>query len=453
MMPLKELYTQFETLPMMLEGEETGEERKHFGILQCEVDNVEAEDMEYEFIFMLDRSSSMNQRCMDGKTKLQHVIHTMKNILGYLCDHPTVRHHLVVETFNDVVTRVVDRCVVTAETYPELLRILDKIIPNGSTNIEEALASIQRSTTTLATAGPVNRKIVHLFMTDGYATVGESNHDRLFEQVTTGITNIFIGLGVDHDNVLLEKLSDVKQGSYYFIDALEKNNLVYGEIMHELLFQCLQNVRFQVTGGEIYDYTKNQWLDTLSLDHLSSGANKTFHLRSSSPADCRVVLMAETLSGKPCIAMLLSKHPLVEAGSLTKFMFRQRTLEYMFDVRMYFRRAKGHHILENAVLKNRLKDKLQTFLAEMKQYRTDHDLLEDPFYALLEEDISVILKTFDTIYASMYSCARQTSQGSQRGYSAGVSLPLTQVANFTSPYLSQAVTQFTQKMDNNRINK
>ena len=401
--------------------------------------------MEYEFIFMLDRSSSMNQRCVDRKTKLQHVIHTMKNILGYLCDHPTVRHHLVVETFNDVVTRVVDRCVVTAETYPELLCILDKITPNGSTNIEEALASIRRRTT----ACPVNRKIVHLFMTDGYATVGESDHDRLFEQVTTGITNIFIGLGVDHDNVLLEKLSDVKHGSYYFIDALEKNNLVYGEIMHELLFQCLQNVRFQVTGGEIYDYTKNQWLDTLSLDHLSSGANKTFHLRSSSPAECRVVLMAETLSGDPCNHMAR----LNSAGSLTKYMFRQRTLEYMFDVRMYFRRAKGHHILENAVLKNRLKDKLQTFLAEMKQYRTDHDLLEDPFYALLEEDISVILKTFDTIYASMYSCARQTSQGSQRGYSAGVSIPLTQVANFTSPYLSQAVTQFTQKMDNNRINK
>jgi hypothetical protein len=464
---MKELYTQFETIPM--------EGGSHFGILQCEVDNDTVSlDMEYEFMFMLDRSGSMNQRCADRKTKLQHVIHTMKNILGYLCDHPTVRHHLVVDTFDDVVTRIIDRCVVNAETYSELVRILDQVTPNGSTNIEAALASIQRTSTSMAmaTTAGANRKIVHLFMTDGYATVGETDNDRLVGQVTTDITNVFIGLGIDHDNILLEKLSDVKHGSYYFIDALEKNNLVYGEIMHEVLFQCLQNVHIQVTQGEIYDYTKNQWLDTLSLDHLSCGANKTFHLRSASPADCRVTFMAETISGEPCIALLLSKHSLVEAGGLTKYHYRQRTLEHLYEARTYFRHhisghhISGHHHLENVMVKKNLKDKLTAFLEELKQYRFEKELMEDPFYALLEEDISVILKTFDTNYASMYSCARQTSQGSQRGYScastigvaampslrrcisqADMDIDITQVANFTSPYMSQAVAQFTQKME------
>jgi len=462
----KELYTQFEPSP--LEDKDT-----HFGIVQCHVaeETVSLVDMEYEFIFMLDRSTSMNQRCADGKTKLYHVIHTMKNILGYLCEHPTIRHHIIIETFDDDVHLIVERCVVNADTYPNLIHILNKVKPDGSTNIEAALNSIKKRTLSLDDAN-ANKKIVQLFMTDGYATMGETNSDLLFQLVLPNVTNIFIGLGIDHDTSLLEKLSNIKQGSYYFIDALEKSNIVYGEIMHDLLFQRLQRISLHVTQGSIYDYVKNQWLDTLSIDYLSSGAIKTFHLQSSCPTECVVTLTGETVDGTNVSIPLTNRF----AEPLTKYVFRQKTLEHLYDVRMYFRNhpidhSIDNHSMEKGILKKNIKDKLTAFLEELKQYRTEHDLLEDPFYGLLEEDIAVTLKMFDTMYASMFSWARQTSQGSQRGYSANLPVMnmqsasqmnwmgdyedlFTQVKQYTpSPYLTKAVNQFTQTMDNMGKNK
>jgi len=71
----------------------------------------------------------------------------------------------------------------------------------------------------------------------------------------------------------------------------------------------------------------------------------------------------------------------------------------------------------------------------------------------------------------MFSWARQTSQGSQRGYSANLPVMnmqsasqmnwmgdyedlFTQVKQYTpSPYLTKAVNQFTQTMDNMGKNK
>lgn len=455
-----ELYTQFE--PTTLEGRDT-----HFGIVQCIAAETGSScaETEYEFLFMLDRSMSMNQRCADGKSKLYHVIHTMKNILGYLCEHPSIRHHIVIETFDDEVHLIVDRCVVNTDTYPTVIETLNKVRPSGSTNIEAALKSIGKKTAAAAEVN-ANKKIVQLFMTDGYATIGETDKDLLCQHVLPNVTNIFIGLGIDHDTVLLEKLSNIKQGSYYFIDALEKSNMVYGEIMHNLLFQCLQEVCIQVVQGKIYDYVKNQWINTLFLDSLASGANKTFHLQSSCPAECVVTLMGETVDG---VKVSIPVPCTTAAEPLTKYLFRQKTLEHLYDVRAYFRNIMENHAMEKNIAKKNIKDKLTAFLEELKKYRADHGLLEDTFYGLLEEDIAVTLKIFDTIYAPMYIWARQSSQGEQRGYSA-TNLPativppppqfamknswgnyedlFTQVNQYTtpSPYLTNAVTQFTQKL-------
>ena len=55
----------------------------------------------------------------------------------------------------------------------------------------------------------------------------------------------------------------------------------------------------------------------------------------------------------------------------------------------------------------------------MQQFlEKDESKSDTSFIKLLCDDIYVCLQTFDTKHGAMYSCARQTSQGSQRAYSA-----------------------------------
>ena len=54
------------------------------------------------------------------------------------------------------------------------------------------------------------------------------------------ITNAFVGFGIDHDTVLFNKLGNLTNSGYYFIDKLENAGLVYGEILHGVFYKYLQ---------------------------------------------------------------------------------------------------------------------------------------------------------------------------------------------------------------------
>ena len=63
---------------------------------------------------------------------------------------------------------------------------------------------------------------------------------------------------------------------------------------------------------------------------------------------------------------------------------------------------------------------MKTLLKEMQTFLNASDIGGDDknFIKLLCDDIFICLETFETKYSAMYSCARQTSQGAQRSYSA-----------------------------------
>ena len=55
-----------------------------FGILNLKAISAPLSQEELEFIFMIDCSGSMSDQCSDGRTKMQHIIHTLKNMILYL---------------------------------------------------------------------------------------------------------------------------------------------------------------------------------------------------------------------------------------------------------------------------------------------------------------------------------------------------------------------------------
>ena len=64
-----------------------------FGILNLKTASVPLleQDMEHEIIFMVDCSGSMSDTCSDGRSKMQHIVHTLKNMILYFKENSSIK--------------------------------------------------------------------------------------------------------------------------------------------------------------------------------------------------------------------------------------------------------------------------------------------------------------------------------------------------------------------------
>ena len=56
--------------------------------------------------------------------------------------------------------------------------------------------------------------------------------------------------------------------NYYFIDVLENSGLVYGEIIHNILYASLKHVELIIVNGLIYNWKTNAWTNTLNIGNV-----------------------------------------------------------------------------------------------------------------------------------------------------------------------------------------
>jgi uncharacterized protein YegL/AraC-like DNA-binding protein len=394
-----------------------------FGILNLNAISTPLTESNLEFIFMIDCSGSMSDTCSDGRNKIQHITHTLKNMILYFKENSNLKVHLTVDTFNNEISRVVERTNVTNENVGTILSSIDKIIPNGSTNIELALNSINNYVEKLTIKYP-HHEIINIFMTDGETTCGSCDHETLSHIVNTNITNAFIGFGIDHDTALLNAISNWDKSNYYFIDKIENSGLVYGEILHGVVYKFLDNVVLSIKDGVIYDYKNNKWVNNLSIGEIVGEANKTYHIASSTPNICEVLLSAKKVSDSSDIQITIYEHDI--NYDFTNYIYRQITLQLLYIVSDFLKRKKethcdgivGFNLNETNFKKEEtdIREKLRAFITEMKQYMEDNNLNDNKFMKNLCDDIYVSYRTFRTKFGAMYNTARQSSQGTQRCY-------------------------------------
>jgi hypothetical protein len=281
-------------------------------------------------------------------------------------------------------------------------------------------------------------------MTDGQVTAGSDDYELLKRNVfgTSSSDTVkvdrcrssFVGFGLDHDSLLLNHLADDKTCSYYFIDAIERAGLVYGEILHSILYKIMTDVEFVIENGHIYDYKKNIWINRLYVGDITSEVNKVYHLASSTPYDCYALLYCKNnidIDGDGDVDVLIRSNVLLDLDvNLNNYLYRQRTLQLLAEVKdcqecNHFKRFFDSYLNVNIRRGNdyntkrfQLKKKLKVFYKELKKYMNENKLKEDKFMKNLCDDIYICYKTFGTKYGAMYNTARQTSQGAQRFYSA-----------------------------------
>lgn len=403
-----------------------------FGILKLTAISAPMSQDVSEIIFMVDRSGSMSDVCSDGRDKMQHILHTLKNMIIYFKDNRSARVYVNIFAFDDIIEEIVERTDINEENIDLVISKINRIAPRNSTDIEKALISIKCTIDKIQLENPTHN-ICNIFMTDGEATVGNCNIVYLSGLIDRKITNAFIGFGVEHDAVLLKSISNGDNSSYYFIDKLENAGLVYGEILHGVLYKVLTNVSIEASNCLIYDYKNNVWRNSLKVVDIISESNKVYHVISTNPDDCSILLKAQAKENDSIMHYGFSISNENLSSDLSKYVFRQRTLQLLYKINKFIEKKNysrvdlsvfrgfenssiGHDRHSIAEEQNMLKTELKKFMDEMKKYMTDNNLNDDGFMKNLCDDIYISYRTFDTKFGAMYNAARQSSQGAQRCY-------------------------------------
>jgi hypothetical protein len=403
-----------------------------FGILNLPALASNITTVEQEFVFNIDCSGSMSDMCSDGRSKMQHITHTLINMIHYFHDH-SIPLNITIFAFDNSVHTIIERTTITDDNIDSILNKINKIRPLSSTNIEIALQKSFQYIQQLKIDYPTH-DCNHIFMTDGEVTDGSNDSNILRNNIDKKIHNSFIGFGVSHDFALLNRLSVDNKSSYHFIDKLENAGLVYGEILHSILYKFLTDFEITINNGFIYNYKSNLWTDTLFVGDYVGESCKSFHIISDDIDSCYLKL-SFTNNNHPLSFHLVGDENSVD---LSKYIFRQRTLQLLFEVNELEQNiSKCKNRFWNDEEKNKfthqipvMRTKLKVFLVELKKYMTDNHLSEDKILKNLCDDIYISFNLIGTQHGGMYTCARQTSQGNQQGYM--ISQPLDN-EDFNSP--------------------
>jgi hypothetical protein len=429
-----EVFVSFEREPSTLNLPYTN---PNFGILNFTTLPCLPSNVEHDFVFVVDRSGSMSDTCSDGRSKMQHIIHTLKNMIIYFNENAAIKENAInknikinvsIFAFDDNLIEVIRRTQITEDNLNSILTKIDKIRPNNGTNIELALKEINKYILELQEVYP-NNQINHIIMTDGEPTVGDKNPYNLSKLVNKNIYNSFVGFGYDHDANLLDIISSGEKNNYYFIDAIESAGLIYGEILHNLLYKLLYDFEITVENGLIYNYASNLWTNRLYIGDITGESNKIYHLLTPQEDErkclqsCNVCVSFNLLQNKETLR-ILEKHN--DEKYFTKFNFRQKTMALLYDANQNQQKKyltsdmikeKGEDKEKDKAQEQIIKKQMSDLLDEMIKYNADNDNInESKFIKNLCDDIYITRKTFGSSYGMMYSCARQTSQGTQRGY-------------------------------------
>ena len=401
-----------------------------FGIVDIHVSQSPVTSIKQIINIAIDGSASMSESCNDGKEKIQHIKHTVKNILNYILTKPEVNVVFNVFLFETKVTDILINETVTQENIEELKKKIDKIYADGATNIELALKKF------IELSKDTSGVVSNIFMSDGYANEGITNSKQLTSFVNESVSNTFIGFGIEHNPQLLTNLSSGNNASYFYIDILENAGHVYGEILHGILYKRLKNTILAIENGLVYNWKTNSWSTSLLIGDLISDTCKQYHIISHNCEAVKCILTgseSDCESGSEIFHINENKNKCYD--DLTKYFFRQKTLQILFnsrhinnddagnDFNNYFSFNKEKEEEEKEEEKEKIekiklfKKQMKNLIKEMEDYVKKMDIIEDKFIKNLCLDIAICYKTLGTNLGHMYSCSRQTSQGTQRIHS------------------------------------
>jgi Ca-activated chloride channel family protein len=199
-----------------------------------------------DVVFVLDTSGSMSG------TRIEQARNALKYCLRNLDSHD--RFALI--NFATTVNTHTHGLVPASKKYLDRAReSVDRLEAVGSTNISEAL-----STALAMRTKDAGRCFTVVFFTDGQPTIGETNPDKIIQDVVarnTANTRIFtFGVGDDVNAVLLDQLAEKTRAVSTYVRETEdieaKVSALYSKISNPVLTNLKLSVGSKVTVAEVY---------------------------------------------------------------------------------------------------------------------------------------------------------------------------------------------------------
>ena len=421
-------------------------------------------------VMIIDLSGSMDDLCKDKKSQIHHMRMITRNLIKELhkFKDSDTQIQFVVKGFETKVHHIMDvenlLGLSEEQIITEIMPKIDKLESIGWTNLEAALKEGRKCVSKIEGQSQDIKNMIVL-ITDGDANQGETRPAELRRLMPSNCKNVILGLGVNYDAKVLQKISD---GENKHINDPESAGNCVGEIIHKFMFEALTNVEIIIQNGLIFNYANNTWSNHLFISNIASEETKNFSIMSSTP-DAVVVKIRCTMNGEP-FEYIISEN---DKSDLTMFQFRQEVQESMY-------KAKELELLRNEMQKSNYSgdldyiifglkdeddlyssneeikerkaqeainrqtqfDKVQTeFKAELKQllikmlrYMNDNDLNNDAFYKTLCMDIKVTMDNLGKHNAEVYINSRITSQGRQETYTCdAIEEPEPEQYNHRSP--------------------
>jgi hypothetical protein len=403
---------------------------ERFGTLSITVAKTKKTTRPLYIQYTIDVSESMDEKS-NNPSRLDYVKRTLVKMFEFLVETIETDVWIHVDTFSTDFSTIIDKVLLTKDNIKELIERVMSLKTIQLTNIELALNNSDITMTSTIQSNPEYNSI-HLFLTDGDATVGSRSVDTLVKLVNPAYTNVFIGYGEDHNSQLLSKCANkTLKNKYLFVDNFENTGVVYGEVIHALLYSAVKDVSITMSSNNmIYDATNNQWVQTLQIPFLLSEKEHLYHVKSSSPEDAEAIITGtilnqldsnlqleitgenQILSTIMVLPKLEDEHGQIEIElvDLSKYIFRQKTMELLYTASKQY--------IYNDTMEN-FKQSLKDFYKKMRLYMEANSLNEDTFMKILCEDIHISYITLGTHEGAMLSESRNTSQRQQSNYRSG----------------------------------
>ena len=293
-------------------------EIQHFGMLKIQAAALtKVLTKMLRIVMLIDLSGSMDEKCKDRRTQIHHMRTVTMNLIRelYKFKDSETNIHFVVKGFESKVHNILDvpnlLGLSEEQIANEIIPKIDKLQSLGWTNLEDALKEGRKC----VQASEEDVKNMIVVITDGDANNGETRPAELRKLLPSNCANFILGLGVNYDAKILQKISD---GENKHINDPESAGNCVGEIIHKFLYEALTNVEIIVQNGQIYNYKTNTWSTHLAIPSIASEETKNFSIMSPTP-DVVIIKIRCLMNGLP-FEHIISEH---KKSDLTMFQFRQ----------------------------------------------------------------------------------------------------------------------------------
>jgi hypothetical protein len=267
-----------------LMNKETDGSGRHFGFLKLTTSPFpegHKKEGNYRVHIALDVSSSMREENRLGLAK-----ETTTKMVEFLAsaskENPELHFWLTLTTFSTGARVVINNSKVSEDTVRLIISAVQQIRLENSTSFEASFKLDREIMEQQAAADQEAGNAVttlHIVMTDGEVTAGNTNEDELKGMLCTDIEHVFIGYGAGHKAACLMNLASVNdKSSYLFLDHPTKMGAMFAQLFCPHLFTSISDVEIDLTGAKFLDIESGLEVETLALKRIAADTTKTFHI-------------------------------------------------------------------------------------------------------------------------------------------------------------------------------